>query len=168
MQSDADNQSGSAPPTTASGSDPAAEGAPQEIDLEALEAQFAAWPLTIDGVVYPSEMPRLTQDVYDRAVEQWVASLPARERQVRPPSWLIGRPLPVSLPVPVPEPDVPIVQPQWFACFGRRDSDQRAYIGLGVIEPDGSEREERYHPATNTRLHALLERYLVETSDEPA
>jgi hypothetical protein len=140
------------------------------IDLEALEAQFAAWPLTIDGVVYPSDPPRLTQDVYDRALEQWAASLPPGQSQVRPPSWLfLGRPLLVSLskPMPEPEPESPAeLLPEWFACFGRRGSDQRAYIGLGVIEIDGSEREERYHPATNTRLHALLERYLTETSDE--
>jgi len=164
MQPESDNAAGGAPPAAASGSDPTAAA---EIDLAALEAQFAAWPLTIDGVVYPSDPPRLTQDVYDRALEQWVASLPPGQSQVRPPSWLIGRPLPVSLPEPEPEPESPAeLLPEWFACFGRRGSDQRAYIGLGVIEIDGSEREERYHPATNTRLHALLERYLTDTSDE--
>jgi hypothetical protein len=166
MQPESDNQSGSAPPATTSGSDPEAAA---ELDLAALEAQFAAWPLTIDGVVHPSDPPRLTQDVYGRALEQWVASLPPGQSQVRPPWWLIGRPLPVSVPMPEPEPepDAPAeLLPQWFACFGRRTSDSRAYIGLGVIEIDGSEREERYHPATNTRLHALLERYLTDTSDE--
>jgi hypothetical protein len=141
------------------------------LDLDAINAEFAKWPVVIDGMIHPTERPQLTREQYDRALEQWVATLPPNATQIAPPLWVIhGRPGPIAAPLPTPEPEPepePHVEPQpeWFACFGRRTSDARAYIGLGVIEPDGSEREERYHPAVNTRLYALLERYITETDD---
>jgi hypothetical protein len=142
---------------------------PDPLDLEAINAEFAKWPVVIDGMIHPTERPQLPREQYDRALEQWVATLPPGTREIAPPLWVIyGRPGPIAAPLPPPEaePETPVEpQPEWFACFGRRTSDNRAYIGLGVVEIDGTELEERYHPATNTRLYALLERYLTEVPE---
>lgn len=117
----------------------------------------------------------MTQEQYDAAMEAWIAALPAnRNTMVAPPEFLWRRPPMRSLPGDEPAPETPPPtepgpqpqpQPCWYADFGRRTTDGRAYLALGVAEIDGTEREERYHPATNTRLHALLERYLAETGD---
>lgn len=114
----------------------------------------------------------LTDEQYEAALAEWAATLTPQDRFVVPPDFLNRRPPMRSLPVepyPEPEPEVPTEpapEPQWFMCVGRRDSDGKPYIGLGVIEPDGTEREERYHPASNTRLFALIERYLREVPDD--
>jgi hypothetical protein len=137
------------------------------LDLDAINAEFAEWPIyDEEGRIVPTERPQLTREQFDAALEQWVATLPPNATQIAPPLWAIYGPAPDVIPMPDPEPEAPCEpQPQWFFAYGRRTSDSRAYLGIGVIELDGSEREERYHPATNTRLHALLERYLTETDE---
>jgi hypothetical protein len=112
----------------------------------------------------------MTEAEYEATLAEWAAGPGSTRAMINPPEFLWRRPPMRSLPVeptPDPEPEAPCEpQPQWFFAYGRRSTDNRAYIGLGVIEPDGSEREERYHPAVNTRLYALLERYLTETDDD--
>lgn len=123
------------------------------------------------GPQAPVEIQYLTEAEYEAAFEAWAATLTPGETMVQPPEFLWRRPpmrsLPEDmLPPAAEEPGQPPIcppAPQWYVDFGRRERDGRAWYALGVIEVDGTEREERYHPAANTKLHALLERYLTET-----
>jgi hypothetical protein len=118
--------------------------------------------------VIPSDPPRFTLAEIDAAWAREHAVQGVAPKLMIAPYEAFWPLLPVeATPIPDPDPEPePEVNLRWFQSIGRRASDGRPYIGLGVIEPNGIEQEERYHPPKTTGLYALLERYITENPDE--